>query len=315
MRKERGILFGPSIALCLMAMFAALCFATPLQAHDTVYYYHTDALHSAVVITDANGNVIERTYYAPYGQVLNRSMRDGPGYAGHYEDSATGLVYMQQRYYDPQAGRFLSVDPVQVDPSTGANFNRYWYANDNPYRYTDPDGRCADGTCDVMIQNYGAWANANPEAADKLGSTIGVPAVTVMLSATGLSEVVGLVKGAVAVDKALSDSRAPIFGKAQVTRASGQETTHASTSTRIAADQAARPDAQSVHLNQRISTVTNNDVKSSLRPDVATVRTDGKVDVHEVLSPRQEPNSTALKYNNALGNRAGTIKCVPQDKC
>lgn len=49
---------------------------------------------------------------------------------------------MQQRYYDPIAGRFLSVDPVSADPNSGANFNRYWYANNNPYKYTDPDGRC-----------------------------------------------------------------------------------------------------------------------------------------------------------------------------
>ena len=46
-----------------------------------------------------------------------------------------------QRYYDPQIGRFLSVDPVTANSGTGANFNRYWYANNNPYRFTDPDGR------------------------------------------------------------------------------------------------------------------------------------------------------------------------------
>lgn len=106
-----------------------------------MYYYFSDTLHSEVVITDANGNVVERTYYAPYGTVLNRPLRDGPGYTGHEEDPATGLVYMQQRYYDPQTGRFLSVDPAGINPSTGENLNRYWYANDNPYRYTDPDGR------------------------------------------------------------------------------------------------------------------------------------------------------------------------------
>lgn len=127
----------------ISAWFVALacCFVVPAQAHDTVYYYYTNTLHSAVVETDAHGNVLERTYYGPYGLVLNRSMRDGPGYTGHEEDPATGLLYMQQRYYDPQSGRFLSVDPVGVNPTTGANFNRYWYANDNPYRYTDPDGR------------------------------------------------------------------------------------------------------------------------------------------------------------------------------
>lgn len=32
------------------------------------------------------------------------------------------------------------MDPVTVD-SVGGNFNRYWYANNNPYRFTDPDGR------------------------------------------------------------------------------------------------------------------------------------------------------------------------------
>jgi RHS repeat-associated protein len=47
-----------------------------------------------------------------------------------------------QRYYDPQIGRFLSVDPVTT------NFNRYNYANNNPYRFSDPDGRdaCPTGT-------------------------------------------------------------------------------------------------------------------------------------------------------------------------
>ena len=48
---------------------------------------------------------------------------------------------MQQRYYDPIAGRFLSVDPVTTDSGTGDHFNRYLYAANNPYRYTDPDGR------------------------------------------------------------------------------------------------------------------------------------------------------------------------------
>lgn len=39
------------------------------------------------------------------------------------------------------SARFVSVDPVPPDPKNGQNFNRYHYANGNPYRYTDPDGR------------------------------------------------------------------------------------------------------------------------------------------------------------------------------
>lgn len=131
----------------LLLALMLICLAALTQsalATDTVYYYYTDTLHSAEVVTDATGNVVERTYYAPYGQVLNRPMRDGPGYTGQEEDPATGLVYMQQRYYDAQSGRFLSIDPVQPTDS-GGNFNRYWYANDNPYRFTDPFGKQSVG--------------------------------------------------------------------------------------------------------------------------------------------------------------------------
>ena len=128
----------------LGAVLALAVVTLPVRAADTVVYYHTDALHSVSVVTDAQGQVIERTRYAPYGQVLNRPLRDGPGYTGHREDAATGLVYMQQRYYDPESGRFLSVDPV---PVSAGGVNRYAYANANPYRYVDPDGR-ANATAD-----------------------------------------------------------------------------------------------------------------------------------------------------------------------
>lgn len=41
----------------------------------------------------------------------------------------------------PAAARFVSTDPVQANPDTDENFNRYAYANNNPYKFTDPDGR------------------------------------------------------------------------------------------------------------------------------------------------------------------------------
>ena len=46
-----------------------------------------------------------------------------------------------QRYYDPVLGKFVSTDAVAVDTVTGWNFCRYCYAANNPYKFTDPDGR------------------------------------------------------------------------------------------------------------------------------------------------------------------------------
>ena len=63
------------------------------------------------------------------------------GYTGHQWDNDSGLNYMQARYYDPLIGRFMSNDPVGFRGIH--SFNRYAYANNNPYKYIDPDGETA----------------------------------------------------------------------------------------------------------------------------------------------------------------------------
>lgn len=107
----------------------------------TTKYQHTDALGSPVAETNSSRAILEKSEYEPFGQVLNRPLEDGPGYTGHTLDASTGLNYMQQRYYDPNIGRFLSADPVTTYGNPISGFNRYRYAANNPYMYTDPDGR------------------------------------------------------------------------------------------------------------------------------------------------------------------------------
>ncbi len=84
---------------------------------------------------------LRRTRYEAYGNTAAGTVPTGIGFTGHVNDADTGLVYMQQRYYDPIAARFMSVDPIFTDANTGSGFNLYEYASNNPYRYTDPDGR------------------------------------------------------------------------------------------------------------------------------------------------------------------------------
>lgn len=153
----------------------------------TVTYVYTDPQGTPLAEADASGNITARFEYTPYGVSVPSmgAAPNGVGYTGHVNDPETGLVYMQARYYDPGRGGFLSVDPVSPAPGNLFNFNRYDYTNNNPINHTDPDGRCADGvTCDQMVQSYGTWAAANPEEADKLGRTIGLPGVMVMAAPT-----------------------------------------------------------------------------------------------------------------------------------
>jgi len=152
-------------------------------------YYHTDALGSPVVQTDATGQEIagSRRHYEPYGQLLSDLVPadQGPGYTGHVTDVLTGFSYMQQRYYDPLAGRFLSVDPVVANATDGSNFNRYWYANNNPYRYIDPDGRAPDTDFGLgaMAQYFGGHPDEARPLVPFAAAGIAIAAAPVLLSA------------------------------------------------------------------------------------------------------------------------------------
>ena len=105
-----------------------------------VTFIHTDGLGSPVARTDAVGNVISRTRYEPYGFTASGAAPT-IGFTGHVNDPDTGLTYMQQRYYDPVAGRFLSIDPVvTMRILVVVSIGTFTRAN-NPYKYIDPDGR------------------------------------------------------------------------------------------------------------------------------------------------------------------------------
>jgi len=112
----------------------------------TITYYHNDLLGSPVVATDASGAVIWRESYWPYGERLTNAAASSTNdvwFTGRRQDVDTGLVYMGARYYDPALGRFISTDPKGFDEESVHSFNRYAYANNNPYKFRDPDGKAA----------------------------------------------------------------------------------------------------------------------------------------------------------------------------
>jgi RHS repeat-associated protein len=138
------LLFGQTSQAMTVRNVRYVYIGTKLIAEDGtagVNYLHTDALGSPVARTNSGAGLLLRTRYEPYGKTAAGTVPEGIGFTGHVNDPDTGLVYMQQRYYDPVAGRFLSLDPVVTDANTGKSFNRYDYANNNPFKYVDPDGR------------------------------------------------------------------------------------------------------------------------------------------------------------------------------
>lgn len=118
----------------------------------TVNYICRDYLGSITHITNSAGAVRQELSYDAWGRLRNPINQTlyavgaepalilGRGYTGHEHLLMFGLINMNARLYDPIVGRFLSPDPYVQAPDWSQNFNRYAYAMNNPFRYTDESG-------------------------------------------------------------------------------------------------------------------------------------------------------------------------------
>ncbi|MBV8354264.1 MAG: RHS repeat-associated core domain-containing protein, partial [Candidatus Eremiobacteraeota bacterium] len=105
-------------------------------------YLHEDHVGSVVLVTDATGAVTDTIRYDPFGAVLGQSNSGAApiGFAQGAYDAASGLLYLQSRYYHPKYGRFVSADAVVPSIYLPAAWNAYSYCANNPQTYADPSG-------------------------------------------------------------------------------------------------------------------------------------------------------------------------------
>jgi RHS repeat-associated protein len=130
---------------------------------EQVLYYHTDALGSVRMITDANGqiypNATTRYDYLPFGTLFpSTGQESGRLFTGQERDAETKLDYFGARQYARTMERFTSPDPLTLTPDRLARpdrLNRYAYANLNPLRFTDPQGLSA---CDPETGGCDDWS-------------------------------------------------------------------------------------------------------------------------------------------------------------
>ncbi|MFJ3323602.1 polymorphic toxin-type HINT domain-containing protein [Streptomyces griseus] len=86
----------------------------------------------------------------PFGGTRGTAPTEWPGtkgFVGGTDDTdSTGLTHLGAREYDPDLGRFISVDPL-LDLADPQQMNGYNYANNNPTTLSDPTGLRPDGSC------------------------------------------------------------------------------------------------------------------------------------------------------------------------
>ena len=101
-------------------------------------YYNADGLGSVTSLSNAAGALAQTYTFDSFGNqtASSGSLTNPFQYTGRELDSQTNLYFLRARYYDQNAGRFSSEDPINFDG--GANF--YRYVGNDPTDSTDAFG-------------------------------------------------------------------------------------------------------------------------------------------------------------------------------
>ena len=120
------------------------------------FFYRKDALGNVVKILDNTGAVVVEYKYDAWGKcqtivvdsAANTIAELNPfRYRGYYFDTETGFYFLKTRYYDPEIGRFTTIDDLSyLDPGSVNGLNLYAYCSNNPVMGYDPSGTFDRGT-------------------------------------------------------------------------------------------------------------------------------------------------------------------------
>ena len=122
-------------------------------------YHVNDYLCSVRVVTDADGEVLERNDYSGFGKRLASSAGSANRYrfSGKEEQGFAGVPWQDfgARMYDPDLARWTTPDPL-AEKYPG--ISPYVYCNSNPVNFVDPDGEAWETAWDVLNVVYDVGA-------------------------------------------------------------------------------------------------------------------------------------------------------------
>lgn len=102
-----------------------------------------------IALLDNSGSVVVKYKYDAWGNcVVDASTANTTlanlnpfRYRSYYFDTETNLYFLKTRYYDPEIGRFMTIDDLSyLDPESINGLDLYAYCANNPINCVDPTG-------------------------------------------------------------------------------------------------------------------------------------------------------------------------------
>ena len=111
------------------------------------YLYRKNVFGDVTEIYSDNGTLVGKYSYTAFGECIVKVNEGGIAeknpirYRGYYYDEEMSLYYLKSRYYDPEVGRFMTIDGIEyLEPETINGLNLYAYCGNNPVMNVDPNG-------------------------------------------------------------------------------------------------------------------------------------------------------------------------------
>ena len=195
-----------------------------VKYNNATYYYRKDAQGNVIALLDNTGAIVVKYAYDAWGNCKAWDTNNDEltadthathigylnpfRYRGYYYDVETGLYFLLTRYYDPEAGRFITIDDISyLDPSSINGLNLYAYCGNNPVMGYDPNGTtdCEDDwdwtPLLTLAVAFGVVVGATAVAATGVGVVayaLGASAATIS-AITTTAAIGGLVAGSVEI--------------------------------------------------------------------------------------------------------------------
>lgn len=127
-------------------LYAGNMLLARISTDGSALWYALDRQGNTVLLTDGSGSTAAIYQYDPFGVPVSASGSFAASNRFRYLgglglwDNGDGTLHARARSYHPRLGRFLSRDALYGSNQNGQSLNRYVYALNDPFGFSDPSG-------------------------------------------------------------------------------------------------------------------------------------------------------------------------------